>query len=782
MKQTTRYIIALAAMFLFAIGTMADNTATVIKQINGSAAGTINPGEVIYSNGTITVTPTDGYYLTAADLTVVRTIDSQYAEVRRRSPGINNTIAVTATDANADPSGVTTYTFTVTDTKYDYEITANFHSRTNIAGATVTVAAGTYIYNGSAITPTLNVSYGNAPLASNNYAISYQKNDNGTLIDVAEMKDAGAYKIVLTGKREYMSSKSIDFTIGKAAATVSAPTAKTLTYAGSAQELVNGGSATGGIIEYSLDGTTYGTAIPKGTDAKTYTVYYRVTGDANHNGVAAASISVTIAKATGSVSYATTVIDKTSIEAAFTNKLSLTGDGTVTYASSNPAVATVDAVGKVSIVGVGQTVIKATVIDGTNYTYTPNTASYTLNVVSAAMTVTASGYTGTYDGTAHGVTVTAPDGATVMYGEADGTYNLNASPAYTDAGTYAVYYQVTKTNYTTVTGSETVTIAKAKASVWYMLYNFTAKIGEPFYQPNVISDPQDLPLSYWSSDEDVATVDAQTGEVTLISPGKVNIYAEFAGNDNYEGDNDFYILTVLQRDIDPIDEDVVITMKDEDFFFINDEGNREEIKLDNTIIYDILFTLNISGDPSESDGYDETDHSIVLNTPMSLRDVYYVITQGHEPGSDEYAEEFTGLTFKIPAGNGYVIIDSKTDGEHLMMVNIGDLPPLTFNHKDREKDSIFYECSVPTWVRVYNGGEVSRSNARVKSIPKAKKTVGQVRIYSVTRRNQKSTGIEQINNEVFDGTERWYDLQGNRINRPTKRGIYILRGQKVIVQ
>ena len=94
-------------------------------------------------------------------------------------------------------------------------------------------------------------------------------------------------------------------TIGKANATVTAPTAKTLTYTGSAQELVNAGSATGGTLEYSLDGTAYGTAIPKGTDAKTYTVYYRVTADANHNDVAAASISVTIGKANATVTAPT---------------------------------------------------------------------------------------------------------------------------------------------------------------------------------------------------------------------------------------------------------------------------------------------------------------------------------------------------------------------------------------------------------------------------------------------------------------------------------------------
>jgi hypothetical protein len=71
----------------------------------------------------------------------------------------------------------------------------------------------------------------------------------------------------------------------------------------------------------------------------------------------------------------------------------------------------------------------------------------------------------------------------------------------------------------------------------------------------------------------------------------------------------------------------------------------------------------------------------------------------------------------------------------------------------------------------------------MNAIPKAKKTKGHVIIYSVTRTSQKNVaGIEQINSDAFDETERWYDLQGNKINRPTKKGIYIQRGQKVVVR
>ena len=508
-------------------------------------------------------------------------------------------------------------------------------------------------------------------------------------------------------------------------------------------------------------------ASPTYTDAGTYTVYYQVTKTGFTT--VADSRSVTISKAAGSISYATSSVIKSYVDAAFINTLTKSGDGTVGYSTSNGSVATVDAsTGEVTIVGVGSASITATVTDGTNYTYASNSASYTVTVESAPMTVTASGYTGTYDGQA------------VKYGTSSEACNLDASPTYTDAGTYTVYYQVTKTGFTTVTGMATVTINKGIAKVQYVNYEFTAKIGEPFAPPYVTVEPADLTLSYWSSDPDVATVDAQTGEVTLVAPGKVNIYAEFAGDDNYEGARDYYILTVLQRDIEPIDEDVTIVWKDEDFITTDDEGNPVEVKLNNTVIYDILFTLDISGDPSENDGYDETEHCVVLNHPMSENEINRMIYKGTEPGTDDYANEFTGLTFKVPAGTGYVIIDSQTDGEYQMMVKVGKLAPIAFHHTDRRKVSVLYNCTEPAWVYVYNGGKVS--SARLNSLHRAKKQKGQVRVYTVTRSSTDDTGIEFINSEASDGLDRWFDLQGNRIERPLKKGIYIRGDRKVIVR
>ena len=87
-----------------------------------------------------------------------------------------------------------------------------------------------------------------------------------------------------------------------------------------------------------------------------------------------------INQATGSISFANATVNKNTGDSPFTNELTKTGDGIVTYESSNKGVATVDNDGKVTILTTGTTTITATVADGANYTYNSKTATYTLNV------------------------------------------------------------------------------------------------------------------------------------------------------------------------------------------------------------------------------------------------------------------------------------------------------------------------------------------------------------------------------------------------------------------
>jgi hypothetical protein len=90
--------------------------------------------------------------------------------------------------------------------------------------------------------------------------------------------------------------------------------------------------------------------------------------------------TLTISKQAGSISYTVTDVKKNIGDDAFINSLTNTGDGTVTYESSNIAVAEVDTDGQVIIKGTGSTTITATVADSDNYTYATKTAEYTITV------------------------------------------------------------------------------------------------------------------------------------------------------------------------------------------------------------------------------------------------------------------------------------------------------------------------------------------------------------------------------------------------------------------
>ena len=163
-----------------------------------------------------------------------------------------------------------------------------------VESPTITLSETSYTYDGTAKKPTVTVDDGETTIPSSEYSVSYTNNTN-----------AGTATVTITDVEggNYAVSGSTTFTISVADGSLTAPTGTSdLVYNGTAQNLITAGSTTTGTMEYSLDGTTYDTGIPQGTDAGSYTVYYKVTGDANHNDITAQHFDVTIAKAALTVS------------------------------------------------------------------------------------------------------------------------------------------------------------------------------------------------------------------------------------------------------------------------------------------------------------------------------------------------------------------------------------------------------------------------------------------------------------------------------------------------
>mgnify|MGYP004661505273 CR=1 FL=1 len=120
-------------------------------------------------------------------------------------------------------------------------------------------------------------------------------------------KNAGEYtvyyKIEPDANHTGAADGSFKVVIAKAAASVTAPTAKTgLVYNGNAQALVSAGSVSDATLEYKLGDGEWSADVPAATNAGEYTVYYRVTVDNNHTGATEGSFKVVIAKAENELS------------------------------------------------------------------------------------------------------------------------------------------------------------------------------------------------------------------------------------------------------------------------------------------------------------------------------------------------------------------------------------------------------------------------------------------------------------------------------------------------
>lgn len=84
---------------------------------------------------------------------------------------------------------------------------------------------------------------------------------------------------------------------------------------------------------------------------------------------------------------------------------------------------------------------------------------------------------------------------------------------------------------------------KVEASLAFSSETATAVRGQSYSTPD-LTNPNNLAVVYSSSNEAVATVDAETGVVTLLKAGETTITATFDGNSDYKPGSASYTLTV----------------------------------------------------------------------------------------------------------------------------------------------------------------------------------------------------------------------------------------------
>ena len=108
--------------------------------------------------------------------------------------------------------------------------------------------------------------------------------------------------------------------------------------------------------------------------------------------------------------------------------------------------------------------------------------------------------------------------------------------------------QTSKAMYIQSITVEYSTIEKAAAGLSYSQNGYTAYMGQAFNAP-LVNNPNNLmPISYSSSDQTAATVDPNSGDVTLVGEGTTTITATSAATDTYDAGSTSYSLTVNKQD------------------------------------------------------------------------------------------------------------------------------------------------------------------------------------------------------------------------------------------
>ena len=500
---------------------------------------------------TITVMP--GTIAGKANIIVKSAANGEYAEnkVIHVATVKNGTIELEAIPYDGVYDGQAHNAFTSistnpSDAKLEYSLDGNEYNEemptiTNTSEFTVTVKASKEGYKTQITTETVKVSKaeGKLTLSTTSGTITYPSNatftvsgSTGTLsafsnnnniatasvsgntVTVKSGTTAGKATITVTSaEASNYNEKSATYTATVNNGTISlSATPYNGTYDGKAHKALTNVSVnpSDAKLEYSINGGTYSTTMPTITNTSEFTVTvkaskagYKTQTTTETVKVNKANGNLTLSATSGTLTYPTST--------SFT----VSGNtGTLSVSSNNTNIATASISGNTVTVKPGTTAGKATitVTSAEASNYTAKSATYEATVKNGTISLSATPYTGTYDGKAHNaltnVTVN-PSDAAIEYSTDGTTYSttmptVTNSTSFTASGTGSISAVSSNTGVATVSvsgntitvrsvaaGSATITVTSAAAtnynaksttySVTVNLPMFTASSGVGYY-------------------------------------------------------------------------------------------------------------------------------------------------------------------------------------------------------------------------------------------------------------------------------------------------------------
>ena len=421
------------------------------------------------------------------------------------------------------------------------------------------------------------------------------------------------------------------------------------------------------------------------------------------------------------------------------------------------------------------------------------TASVLSNLPTISTTATSASEPGTYDIIVSGasatnydisyvkgtLTITKADEVVVtaksysrQYGEANPNFEyttagatLSGTPAISCAATAAspvgeydiVASKGSVTNYNVTYVNGKLTITKAPLTVTAKSYTIKQGDAMPTFEVEYSGFKNNETASVLSTQPTVRTTATSASE-----PGTYDIIVSGAAASNYDITYVKGTLKIIAIDVNPVTEKTNIFS----------ESINADTDLSNTVIDNTYYTLN----SADGDGYDTAEQAIVLNSTTTESQMKSIVNA--EIGDAIIRQNFNGIIFEVAAGSGTITIDAKTNGTHVLNVQIGKAKPSQITRSTRGTADVTYSVTSPTYIYLY-ASTTSANAVQTRAI-----SANSVLLYSY----KVTPGTTGIQNVSMDNPVDVYDMRGILVRTKVTtlnglaKGIYIVNGRKVIVE
>lgn len=185
--------------------------------------------------------------------------------------------------------------------------------------------------------------------------------------------------------------------------------------------------------------------------------------------------------------------------------------------------------------------------------------------------------------------------------------------------------------------------------------------------------------------------------------------------------------------------------------------------LTNNTVNDVYYNIG-------NGGYDTSDQSIVLGSTTDMAAI-----SNSNPGSEDIKNNFTGIIMNIAKGSGSIIVETKTSGNAQLAIQINNQEPTMLSKDTKGKAVIHYSTSEDGYLYIY------ASNSSADAPVHHRVASADVRIYNIAVTHE-ATDIKAIQRN-YNTKSHYYTIDGKKLEKmPTKKGVYIIDGRKVIIK